>query len=255
MGIIDTHAHIYDTSVYGDVDLLVRSLKESGIEGVLLPGTDLCDDEYIKKLVSVDDKLFYPMLGVHPDYVDSSYKKKINEIEKDIKDYNYFGIGEIGLDYHNNGKNVEEQKLFFDLVLDIAINSSLPVSVHSRNSFEDSYRILKSKKGQLKGVIHCFTGDFCEAKKYIDIGLYLGIGGILTFKNSTLRETLTKIPLEYIVLETDSPFLSPEPLRGSINTPCNLKYVVSCLSKIYNVDVDKIEAETSKNARNIFKIS
>ena len=254
MGIIDTHAHVYDMGVY-DFSRLINSLREFNISKVLLPGTSLNDDVEIKRLVALDSGLFSPMIGIHPDGVDCFYKSKIVEIEKRLGDYSYIGIGEIGLDYFNNHDNIEEQKLFLDMILDVAIAARLPVSIHSRNSFDDVYSILKRKKGGVRGVIHCFTGSLVEAKKYIDLGFYLGIGGILTFKKSGLKDILAKIPLNCIVLETDSPFLSPEPVRGSINTPCNLVYIIDYIAKLYNVEGNDVICFTSENARNIFKIS
>ena len=254
MAIIDTHAHIYDRSVYKDIDSLLNDLNKFGVNKVLLPSTTLADDEYIKGLVSVNSELFYPMVGIHPDYIDCYYKEKVKLVEKCLSNYNYVAIGEVGLDYYNNSTNRDEQRCFFDLILDVAISANLPVSIHCRDAFDDTYKILKSKRN-LKGVIHCFTGSLTEAEKYIDIGFYLGIGGILTFRNSKLRDVLSKISLKHLVLETDSPFLSPEPVRGSVNTPCNLIYVIECLSKVYNVEKNVIEERTSENARNIFKIS
>lgn len=254
MGIIDTHAHVYDVSAYSDTVGLINNLKEFGVTNVLLPGTNLDDDIHIRKLVSLDSRLFSPMIGIHPDHIDHSYKSKVSEIEKYLMNYDYIGIGEIGLDYYNNHDNIKEQKLFLDMVLDVAISAKLPISIHSRNSFEDVYNTL-SKKNDISGVIHCFTGDLSEARRYIDLGFYLGIGGILTFKKSRLKDVLVKIPLSYIVLETDSPFLSPEPVRGSINTPCNLVYIVDYLARLYNVDRDEVINCTSENARNIFKIN
>ena len=258
MSIIDTHAHLYEKNVYKNIYELVKKLKDNNIYNVLLPGTILEDDIYIKYIVETFKDFFYPMLGIHPDYVSNEediYKSHIKEIEKKLSDYKYIAIGEVGLDYYGEKNNIKNQKRFINAILDIAINSKIPVSIHCREAFEDMLNILKSKVSKgLNGVIHCFTGNIDEAKKYIDLGFYLGIGGIVTFKNSKLKDVIKKIGMNNIVLETDSPYLSPEPLRGTVNDSSNLKYVVKKLAEILNFTEKDIEDITTKNSKFIFNL-
>jgi len=259
MSIIDTHAHLYEKEVYKDLDGLVKKLKDNDIVNVLLPGTIVEDSILIKELCDKFKDFFYPMIGIHPDYVSNDidiYKKNINDIEKDLEDYKYIAIGEVGLDYYGEKDNIDSQKKFINDILDIAIDSRLPVSIHCREAFDDMYNILKLKVNRgLRGVIHCFTGNITEAKKYIDIGFYLGIGGIVTFKNSKLKDVIKEIGLNNVVLETDSPYLSPEPLRGTINDSSNLNIVVKKLSEITNLSEDDIKNITTTNAKLTYKVS
>ena len=258
MSIIDTHAHLYEKDTYKDLAGLVENLKNKNIEGVILPGTCLDDDTLIKSCVYDFKNFFYPMLGIHPDYVkenSSDYNNDIKEIENKIENYKYTAIGEVGLDYYGEKNNIEYQKKFIDTILDIAINSNLPVSIHCREAFDDMYNLIKNKvKRGLKGVIHCFTGNIEEAKKYIDNGFYLGIGGIITFKKSKLKDVICELGLNNVVLETDSPYLSPEPLRGTINDSGNLNIVVDFISKLIGISIDEVEKITTNNAKNIFNL-
>ena len=258
MSIIDTHAHLYDKNVYKNQLELVDKLKKSGIINVLLPGTVLEDDIDIKNTVETFKDFYYPMLGIHPDYITNDidvYRNNINYIEKKLSDYQYIAIGEVGLDYYGEKDNIESQKKFINDILDISINSKLPVSIHCREAFNDMYNILKLKVNRgLRGVIHCFTGNIDEAKKYIDLGFYLGIGGIVTFKNSKLKDVIKEIGLNNIVLETDSPYLSPEPLRGTVNDSSNLNLVVKKLSEILELNTEDIENITTQNAKNVFNL-
>lgn len=251
---IDTHAHLYEKDVYNIKDLIF-SLLQNNIKHVLLPGTCISDDILIKQTVSLNNKLFFPMIGVHPDNIKEDYKNEIKIIYNKISDYNYIAIGEVGLDYYNNKDTREYQIGFLNDILDVAIDTKLPVSIHCRCAFDDMYDILKEKsKRGLKGVIHCFTGSIDEAKKYIDLGFYLGIGGIVTFKNSNLPKVLSELLLDNIVLETDSPYLSPEPLRGKVNSSLNLVYIANCISNIYNIKIDDVLLSTNQNAKKIFNI-
>ena len=258
MSIIDTHAHLYEKDTYKDIATLVQELKEKNIESVILPGTCLEDDILIKECVDNFKDFFYPMLGIHPDNVKNdmdAYNQDIKEIEKHIENYNYTAIGEIGLDYYGEKNNIEYQKKFIDTILDIAINANLPVSIHCREAFDDMYNLIKNKiKKGLKGVIHCFTGNIEEAKKYIDSGFYLGIGGIITFKKSKIKDVVKEIGLKNIVLETDSPYLSPEPLRGTVNNSGNLNIVVDFISKLIDLSIDEVKEITTYNAKRIFNL-
>ena len=251
---IDTHAHLYDESVYKLVDLVPLLLK-SNVKYVFLPGTCLSDDVLIKKAVSFNNDLFSPMIGIHPDNLSDAYLDDLKAISKNISTYKYVAIGEVGLDYYNDRNTRELQIKFLDKIFEIAIEAKLQVSIHCRCAFDDMYSILKEKsKRGLRGVIHCFTGTITEAKKYIDLGFYLGIGGIVTFKNSNLPNVLSELSISNLVLETDSPYLSPEPMRGKVNSPINLSYIATFVSSIYGITIDDVLLSTNQNVKKIFDI-
>ena len=163
-----------------------------------------------------------------------------------------FAIGEIGLDYNYNNQNKEEKKNLFNKQLDLAEKYKLPIIVHTRDSIQDCFDILKKRK--LKGIIHCFSGSYEMAKNFINLGYKLGIGGVLTFKNSKLFEVIEKIDLKNIVLETDSPYLSPEPYRGRKNNPSNVYYVAKKISEIKSVRIEEVIRITTDNCKEIFDI-
>ena len=244
---IDTHAHIIK-EYYDDIESLVEDLKNKNVLKVVNCGTSISDSKEIIELSKKTNNFLLPAIGIHPEIVDDF--NKIEELEKLVKFNKIAAIGEIGLDYYWNKENKEEQKKCFNLQLDLAEKYNLPVLVHTRESIQDTYDILKTRK--LKGIIHCYSGSYEMAKEFIKLGYKLGIGGVLTFKNSKLYEVIEKISLNDIVLETDSPYLSPEPLRGKQNNPYNIYYVAKRIAEIKKVTIEEVIEQTTKNARDIF---
>ena len=190
-----------------------------------------------------------PAVGIHPENIDNS---NLETIENIIKEHKVFAIGEIGLDYHYNDENKDEQKEYFIKQLDLALKYDLPVIIHIREAMQECFDILKTRKN--RGIIHCFSGSVEMAREYIKLGYKLGIGGVLTFKNSKLYEVIEKIDLKDIVLETDSPFLSPEPFRGKKNKPCNVLYVAKRIAEIKNISLEEVINTTTATAKQIFDI-
>ena len=190
-----------------------------------------------------------PAVGIHPENIENA---NVNDIEELIKNNKVFAVGEIGLDYHYNDENKEEQREYFVKQLDLAIKYDLPVIIHIREAMQECFDILKTRKN--KGIIHCFSGSVEMAREYIKLGYKLGIGGVLTFKNSKLYEVIEKIDLKDIVLETDSPFLSPEPYRGKKNKPSNVYYVAKRIAEIKNISLEEVINTTTKTASQIFDI-
>lgn len=255
MQIVDTHAHIYNDIFHDDIEDVIKACRHSNVTKILLPTTNYEDIVNAISLKKKNTTIFDVMCGIHPNNVTQDIISQQKLLEHHVANYNFIGIGEIGLDFYKNITEKELQRKMFKICLSIAQDLSLPVSIHSRNAFEDTYSILKHHQhGNLTGVIHCFSGTEEEAKKYIDIGFSLGIGGIITFKNSNLCNEIKNIPLKNIVLETDSPYLSPHPHRGERNNPANITFIAEKLSKIYNVTIDDIIASTTLTAKNIFKI-
>ncbi len=245
---IDSHAHIlneYYDNIYG----LIYDLKNKNIRYVLNCADSIkTSKEVIESYIKYDGFLL-PAVGIHPECIDTA---DLSELEHLIKNNKVYAVGEIGLDYYQNDTNKEEQKELFNKQLDLAEKYKLPIVVHIRDAMQDTFDILK--KRNLKGIIHCFSGSYEMAKEFIKLGYKLGIGGVLTFKNSKLYQVIEKIDLNYILLETDSPYLSPEPFRGKKNNPANIYYVAKKISEIKNVSVDEVIKKTSENFNDIFDI-
>ena len=246
---IDTHCHILKEE-YSNIDELITECKLKNVNKIIISG---CELNNIEESIEISNKYenIYLSLGYHPSEASKITNIDIENLKnKIIQNKKVVAIGEIGLDYYWSKDNKEEQKKLFNCMLNLAEELNLPVVIHSRDAFQDTYDILK--KRNLKGVIHCFSGNLENAKMYISIGYKLGIGGVLTFKNSKLKDVIKFIDLNHIITETDSPYLSPEPYRGQINTPVYLKYILEKISEIKNVDFKEMERITNLNARRLF---
>ena len=246
---IDTHAHIVK-EYYEDIESLVAELKEKNVLKVINCATSINDSKEVIELSKKTNNYLMPAIGIHPEIVNDF--NKIEELEKLIKENKIIAIGEIGLDYYWNKENKIEQKKCFVKQLDLAEKYNLPILVHTRESIQDTFDILKTRK--LKGIIHCYSGSYEMAKEFIKLGYKLGIGGVLTFKNSKLYEVIEKIDLKDILLETDSPYLSPEPYRGKQNNPYNIYYVAQRIAQIKNISLEEVIEQTRKNVYDIFDI-
>ena len=244
---IDSHAHIVK-EYYTDIEGLVKELQEKKVRCVINCSTSIESCKEILELSKKTNNFLLPALGIHPDTKDDF--NKTGELEELVMNNKIIAIGEIGLDYYWTKDNKEQQKELFTNQLDIAQKYNLPILVHTRDSIQDTFDILKERK--LKGIIHCYSGSYEMAKEFIKLGYKLGIGGVLTFKNSKLYEVIEKISLNDIVLETDSPYLSPEPLRGKQNNPYNIYYVAKRIAEIKKVTIEEVIEQTTKNACDIF---
>ena len=246
---IDSHAHII-SEFYNNIDEIVKTIKDKGIVDVINCGDGINTS---KEVIEINKKydVLKPAVGMHPENISDS--NKIDELEELIKNNKIYAVGEIGLDYYWNKENKDDQKDLFIKQLDLAIKYDLPVIIHTRDSIQDCYDILKDRNN--RGVIHCFTGSIEMAKLFIKKGYKLGIGGVLTFKNSNLYKVIESIDLDDILLETDSPFLSPAPFRGQTNIPSNVYYVASRIAEIKNISVEEVINITRKNASKLFDIN
>lgn len=245
---IDTHAHIL-SEFYDDIDELIEELKNKDIIKVINCADSIETSKEVLNIYNKYEGYLLPAVGVHPENIDNS---NLETIENILKEHKVFAIGEIGLDYHYNDENKDEQKEYFIKQLDLAIKYDLPVIIHIREAMQECFDILKTRKN--RGIIHCFSGSVEMAHEYIKLGYKLGIGGVLTFKNSKLYEVIEKIDLKDIVLETDSPFLSPEPYRGKKNKPCNVLYVAKRIAEIKNISLEEVINTTTATAKQIFDI-
>ena len=236
---VDTHCHI-TSEYYDNIDEVINKMKDNII---IVSGTN---KEDIKEVINLCNyKNVYGTIGIYP-----TEELDLKIIEDNINNKKIVGIGEIGLDYHLE-HNKEEQINKFIKQLDLARKYNKTVVIHTREAMQDTYDILKNYK-DLKKVIHCYSGSLEMAKEFIKIGCRLGIGGVLTFKNSKLKDVIKEIDLKYLLLETDSPFLTPEPYRGTKNEPYNIIYVAKKIAEIKNISLEEVLEVTTLNAKDQF---
>ena len=245
---IDTHCHL-SIEDYDDIDNVIEENKKALVDKIIVSG---CSRDSINEVMMLKEKydMVYVTIGYHPEYADITTLDDIDYLKSLLVGKKVVGIGEIGLDYHYGKENKEKQLWLFEEQLKIAESFSLPVVIHSRDATQDTINILKKYK--VKGIIHCFSGSLETAKIYISMGFLLGIGGVVTFKNSKLKDVVREISLEKIVLETDSPYLTPVPYRGKVNSSKYLKYIALFISSLKNISVEEIAKITSKNASSLF---
>lgn len=245
--LIDTHCHLsYED--YDNLDFVIKNMN-----GIMIASG--CDDKTNKEVLELVKKYdnVYGTLGIHPEEIDKMNEFSFKFIEENILNPKIVGIGEIGLDYYWIKDNKEKQKEIFEYQLKLAEKYNKPVIVHSRDAIQDTYDILKKYK--LRGSIHCFSSSLEMAKEFIKLGFNIGVGGTVTFKNSKkLQEIIKEIDLKNILLETDSPYLSPEPKRGKRNQPSNVYYVALKISELKNIDIQVVLDITNKNAMQEFDL-
>lgn len=248
---IDSHLHL-SYNDYLDVDSVIENAKLNNVKYLIISCCTISEiDEYLD-IVNNHDNIFMS-LGLHPSEVNKYTKSDIKYIESLIKfNKKIIAIGEIGLDYYYGKDDIERQKELFILQLELAKKLDMPVVIHTRDATRDTIEILSKYK--LKGVIHCFNGSIETAKKYIEMGYLLGIGGVLTFKNCNLSQVISLIDLEKIILETDSPYLSPEPFRGKKNEPKNIPIIAKRIAEIKNISLDEVSKITTNNVTYLFDL-
>lgn len=245
---IDTHCHLSKED-YDDIDRVVEEDKKAKVDKIVVSG---CSKETIEETLLLKDKydIVYVTIGYHPEYANSITLKDLDYLKNLLSEKKIVGIGEIGLDYHYGKDNIDKQKWLFEKQLEMAEYFNLPVVIHSRDATKDTIDILRKYK--VKGIIHCFSGSLETANIYIKMGFLLGIGGVLTFKNSKLKDVVKEISLDSIVLETDSPYLTPVPFRGRQNSSKYLYYIAEFIANIKNIDVKEVSEITSRNACDLF---
>ncbi len=254
---IDTHTHLYSEEFDHDRTEIIQRASNKGVTHFYLPAID---SEYHQKMLDLEQEYpnqIFAMMGLHPCYVKpETWEKELSIVEQYIRKRNFCAIGEIGIDLYWDKSTLDIQIKAFEQQIDWAIEQDLPIVIHTRESFDETLEVLQRKKHpKLRGIFHCFSGNLQQAKEAIELGFLLGIGGVVTFKNGKIDQFLHEIPLEKIVLETDSPYLAPVPHRGKRNESSYLDLVVGKLVDIYQKDFTEIDKITSNNALEIFKIS
>lgn len=253
--LIDTHAHLYSEEFLHDVDNVLQRAYDNDVKKIILPNIDSGSVKRLLDLTDAYPHLCFPLMGLHPTSVGADYKEELQAVEYWLEKRKFYGIGEIGIDLYWDRTFLSEQQDAFRYQLKLAKLNQLPVIIHVRDSFDEIYPIVKEEQdGNLKGIFHCFTGTETEGRKIIDLGFLLGIGGVVTFNNSSLPEVIKNIPVQNLVIETDAPYLTPVPKRGKRNESAYLAYVAQAVAKIYDVSVNEVAEITSDNARDLFKI-
>jgi TatD DNase family protein len=255
MQFIDTHAHVYAPELTTDIELVIKNAISSGIEKILMPAIDSSSLEAMLKVEQEFPKQCIAMMGLHPCYVKENYKEELALVEIWLAKRKFIAIGEIGLDFYWDKTFAKEQHLVFETQMQWALDLNLPIAIHTRNAMGETIEAVKpfAKKG-LRGVFHCFSGSKESATQIIEMGFHLGLGGVLTYKNAGVAEAIKDIPMEYLVLETDAPYLAPVPYRGKTNEPAYMLEVAKKLADIKSLPLHEIADMTTSNAEKLFGI-
>ena len=255
MNLIDTHTHLFSKQFDQDRTEVVNRAIEKGVDKLFLPNIDSSTILPMMDLCQQFPNHCFPMMGLHPCDVKEDYQNELTIIRSHLEKGKFIAIGEIGIDLHWDKSTLAYQQDAFKTQLKWAKEFHLPVAIHVRESFDEVFEIIEQEASpELKGVFHCFTGTLEQAKKAIELGFLLGIGGVVTFKKSHLPQLLPNIELNKIILETDSPYLSPSPNRGKRNESSNLIFIAQKMAQIFEVEPSEIAKITTQNALNLFRI-
>lgn len=257
MHFIDTHTHLFSDSFQEDRTEVVTRAINAGVQSLLLPNIDLASIEPMHNLAAQYPNHCYPMMGLHPGSVDGDWKNALEIIRGHLfSDRSYCAVGEIGMDLYWDKTFINEQREAFEQQVEWAKELKLPIVIHAREAFDEIFAVLDGLNDEsLSGVFHCFTGTLEQAQRALNYGNFkLGIGGVLTYKKSGLDEVLLNVPLDCMILETDSPYLPPVPHRGKRNESAYLLHIAERLAEVKNVTLKQVEEITSQNARLLFQL-
>lgn len=255
MILTDTHTHLYSEKFEGDRTQMMHRTLDARVRKLFLPNIDVQSIQPMLDLVWEFPENCFPMMGLHPCSVDQHVEAHLFQIQKWFKKRKFYAVGEIGLDYYWSVEFKEQQISAFKKQCQWAIQYDLPIVIHSRNATPDILSILKEiSHPKLRGIFHCFSGTAVEAREIVDLGFYLGIGGVLTYKNSGLDKAIEEIGLEHLVLETDAPYLAPVPHRGKRNESSYLVHIAETLAVLKKVSVEQVAHITTENATTIFGV-
>lgn len=253
MVLIDTHCHLYSEEFAGDIDLVVENAVSEGVKKFYLPSLD---SKTVNAMIELEERFpgkCFAMMGLHPCYVKENYRDELENVLYWLKKRKFPAVGEIGLDFYWDRSFVAEQEEAFRMQIEWAIELNLPLVIHTRDAMQETINIVKEYTFRdVPGIFHCFSGSYENAVEITEAGFYLGIGGVITYKNSGLAGILKNIDLKYLVIETDAPYLSPAPFRGKRNESGYLKYILKKLAEVKNVTIEEAASFTTANAEKIF---
>lgn len=252
---IDTHSHFYLPDFQEDFQAVVDRCKSVGIEKIYLPAIDSSTHDAMMALAAAQPGWCIPMMGLHPCYVTADYQQEMNLVETWLSKHSFAAIGEIGLDFYHSTEFKQEQIDVFVHQMNLAMQYDLPIVIHSRSSIDDCIKLIDEYgKGRINGIFHCFGGDERQARKIIDLGFMLGIGGVVTYKNAGLAKQIETLPMDALVLETDSPYLTPVPFRGKRNESSYLTYIAAKIAEIKGLTIEEVALATTNNSKKIFPL-
>ncbi len=256
MILIDTHTHLFLDHFDDDRAAVIKESLENGVQKLFIPNIDASTTTKVVKMAKDYPGICYPIIGLHPTSVKENFQTELEHVEHCLAKEKFYGIGETGIDLYWDKTYIKEQKEAFSYQIKLAKQTGLPLIIHSRESFDEIFAIVDElNDDKLKGIFHSFTGTIEQAKKILSYkGFRLGIGGIVTFKNSGLADVVAKIGLKHLVLETDSPYLTPAPHRGKRNKSSYLTLIAKKIADVYNVDIETVAKITTENAKKLFGI-
>lgn len=250
--LVDTHTHLYDEKLMRDENQVQRAI-EAGVTRMYMPN---CNSETVAGMLQMAERYpdnCLPMMGLHPCYVKEDYRNELDLVEQELSNRKYYAVGEIGLDYYWDMTFKAEQIFAYEQQIKLALKHQLPIVVHSRESTQDCIDVAKrNQDGALKGIFHCFSGTLAEARQIIDMGLLLGIGGVVTYSKGTLPDIVKELPLECMVLETDAPYLAPVPHRGKRNESSYIPVIAQRIAELKNTSIEEVAIVTTHTAEKLF---
>lgn len=252
---IDTHSHVYSEEFSKDRSEIFRRARLAHVEKILMPAIDSSTHEAMLTLEKANEDVCISMMGLHPCSIKEDYEEELKIVKKNFDQRRFTAVGEIGLDFYWDIQFKAQQYDAFGQQINLALQYDVPIVIHSRNSTEECIEIVSGYvKSGLRGVFHCFGGKVEEAKKIIQMGFYLGIGGVVTFKKSGLDAVINEVGLDMVILETDAPYLAPTPYRGKRNEPSYIPIIAQKLAEIIGVSLEQVAEITSSNAVNLFAL-
>ena len=253
MRFIDTHAHLYSSPIKENIEGIMKNAMDNGIDTIIMPAIDSTTLEAMLEVEKTYPKNCMAMMGLHPCSVKENVNDELAIIEAQLQKRKFIAIGEIGLDYYWDKTFATQQMDAFQIQMQWALDYKLPIAIHTRNAMGETIEAVKpfAKKG-LRGIFHCFSGSRESAEQIIAMGFHLGLGGVLTYKNAGVAEAIKEIPMEWLVLETDAPYLSPVPYRGKTNEPSYMIQVAMKLAEIKNLPLHEVAEITTNNAMGVF---
>ncbi len=253
MQLIDTHSHTYKAEYSTDLSGLIARAQSAGVTHVCVPNVDCATAADVIAVAEQYPGYCMPMMGLHPTSVKSDYKQQLSFIEQQFSLHKFIAVGEIGIDLYWDKSFLAEQKDAFLIQLQWAERYKLPVNIHIREAFDETFSVLDTfGAGRVGGILHCFSGTVEQARRAIDYGFLLGIGGVVTFKKASLAELVSAVGVEHLVLETDSPYLAPAPYRGKVNESSYLPYIAAKIAELKGISVEDVARITTANAKKIF---
>lgn len=255
MIITDTHTHLYSEAFNDDRKEAIEEALENNVKRFFIPAIDSETTQSMYDLEKAFPDNVFLMMGLHPTHVKENFEKELDHVAAELDRRKFYAVGEIGIDLYWDKSTLAIQQEAFRRQIQFAKNRNLPIVIHCRDAFDEIFEVLESEKDdKLFGIFHCFTGNLEQAKKALSYNMKLGIGGVVTFKNGGIDKFLNQIPIEKLVLETDSPYLAPKPFRGKRNNPVYILKVAEKIAELYDLSIEEVAEITTKNSKEVFGI-